>query len=137
MYCVLRMPCQVIHVLRIPYREVDPGLMGLSSGTGEAPRRQAQSGSGNDIYRQSVSSKQEGDMTEEEMTILTAREAAEYLRVSPYTLRRMESEGSLIPFRTPGGHRRYSLKMLNEYLEKSRKPSRRRWSELERESGVQ
>ena len=67
-------------------------------------------------------------MAEEEMTILTAREAAEYLRVSPYTLRRMESEGSLIPFRTPGGHRRYSLKMLNKYLEKSRTPSRRRWS---------
>ncbi len=59
-------------------------------------------------------------MVEEEMTILTAKEAAEYLRVSLYTLRRMESEGSLIPFRTPGGHRRYSLKMLNEYLEKSR-----------------
>jgi excisionase family DNA binding protein len=67
-------------------------------------------------------------MTEEEMTILTAREAAEYLRVSLYTLRRMESEGSLVPFRTPGGHRRYSLKMLNEYLEKSRTPSRRRWT---------
>ena len=62
---------------------------------------------------------------EEEMTILTAREAAEYLRVSLYTLRKMEKEGSLMPFRTPGGHRRYSLKMLDEYLEKSRKPSRR------------
>jgi len=66
-------------------------------------------------------------MVEEEMTILTAKEAAEYLRVSLYTLRRMESEGSLIPFRTPGGHRRYSLKMLNEYLERSRmSPPRRR-----------
>lgn len=63
---------------------------------------------------------------EEEMTILTAREAAEYLRVSLYTLRKMEKEGSLMPFRTPGGHRRYSLKMLDEYLEKSRKPPRRR-----------
>ena len=62
---------------------------------------------------------------EEEMTILTAKEAAKYLRVSLYTLRKMEKEGSLIPFRTPGGHRRYSLKMLDEYLEKSRKPSRR------------
>lgn len=60
-------------------------------------------------------------MVEEELTILTAKEAADYLRVSLYTLRRMESEGSLIPFRTPGGHRRYSLKMLNEYLEQSRK----------------
>lgn len=62
---------------------------------------------------------------EEEMTILTAKEAAEYLRVSLYTLRKMEKEGGLMPFRTPGGHRRYSLRMLDEYLEKSRKPSRR------------
>jgi len=77
--------------------------------------------------------KEEGDMVEEEMTILTAGEAAEYLRVSLYTLRKMETEGSLIPFRTPGGHRRYSLKMLNEYLEKSRTPSRRRWSEVKPE----
>jgi excisionase family DNA binding protein len=70
-------------------------------------------------------------MVEEELTILTAKEAADYLRVSLYTLRRMESEGSLIPFRTPGGHRRYSLKMLNEYLEQSRAPSRRRKPEVE------
>jgi hypothetical protein len=26
----------------------------------------------------------------------------------------------LVPYRTPGGHRRYSLDMLNEYLENSR-----------------
>ena len=64
-------------------------------------------------------------MTDKEMTILTAKEAAEYLRVSLYTLRKMESEGGLVPFRTPGGHRRYSLKMLEEYLERTRKPSRR------------
>jgi excisionase family DNA binding protein len=68
-------------------------------------------------------------MAEEEMTILTAKEAADYLRVSLYTLRRMESDGSLIPYRTPGGHRRYSLRMLNEYLEQSRTSSRRRESE--------
>jgi excisionase family DNA binding protein len=67
----------------------------------------------------------EENMLDREMTILTAREAAEYLRVSLYTLRKMESEGGLVPFRTPGGHRRYSLRMLDEYLEKSRKPSRR------------
>jgi excisionase family DNA binding protein len=67
-------------------------------------------------------------MAEEEMIILTAKEAADYLRVSLYTLRRMESDGSLIPYRTPGGHRRYSLRMLNEYLEKSRVSSRRRES---------
>jgi excisionase family DNA binding protein len=67
----------------------------------------------------------EENMIDKEMTILTAKEAAEYLRVSLYTLRKMESEGGLVPFRTPGGHRRYSLRMLDEYLEKSRKPSRR------------
>jgi excisionase family DNA binding protein len=66
---------------------------------------------------------------EDEMTILTAKEAADYLRVSLYTLRRMESQGNLIPYRTPGGHRRYSLKMLNEYLEKSRASRIRRESE--------
>ena len=70
-------------------------------------------------------------MVEEEMTILTAKEAADYLRVSLYTLRRMENDESLIPYRTPGGHRRYSLKMLNEYLEKSRLSSLRRESEGE------
>ena len=64
-------------------------------------------------------------MADKEMTILTAKEAAEYLRVSLYTLRKMESEGGLVPFRTPGGHRRYSLKMLEDYLENTRKPSRR------------
>ena len=62
----------------------------------------------------------EEGMLDDEMTILTAKEAAEYLRVSLYTLKRMESEGGLMPFRTPGGHRRYSLKMLDEYLEQSR-----------------
>jgi excisionase family DNA binding protein len=67
----------------------------------------------------------EENMIDKEMTILTAREAAEYLRVSLYTLRKMESEGGLVPFRTPGGHRRYSLKMLDDYLENTRKLSRR------------
>jgi len=74
-------------------------------------------------------------MVEEEMTILTAKEAADYLRVSLYTLRRMERDESLIPYRTPGGHRRYSLKMLNEYLEESRVSSHHRESEAK--SGVQ
>ena len=54
--------------------------------------------------------------------LLTAREAAEYLHISLLTLAKVEREGLLIPFRTPGGHRRYSLRMLNEYLERSRRP---------------
>ena len=54
--------------------------------------------------------------------LLTAREAGEYLHISLLTLAKVEREGYLIPFRTPGGHRRYSLQMLNEYLEHSRRP---------------
>ena len=57
---------------------------------------------------------------DEKMTLLKAREAAEYLRVSLFTLSRIEKEGGLVPFRTPGGHRRYSMRMLHEYLENSR-----------------
>jgi excisionase family DNA binding protein len=58
--------------------------------------------------------------TNERKVILTAREAADYLRISLFTLNRIERERLLIPFRTPGGHRRYSLEMLNEYLENNR-----------------
>jgi putative resolvase len=52
--------------------------------------------------------------------LLKAREAARYLGVSLNTLYRMEQKGHLNPFRTPGGHRRYSLEMLDRYLERSR-----------------
>jgi excisionase family DNA binding protein len=55
-----------------------------------------------------------------ELRLYTAKEAAAYLRVSPFTLRKMEQLGMIVPYRTPGGHRRYSLDMLNEYLEDSR-----------------
>ena len=54
------------------------------------------------------------------IALLTAREAASYMRISLFTLSKIERVGALIPFRTPGGHRRYSLVMLNEYLEDSR-----------------
>ena len=52
--------------------------------------------------------------------LVTAKEAAAYLRVSLFTLRKIEQQGLLVPYRTPGGHRRYSVEMLNEYLEHSR-----------------
>lgn len=52
--------------------------------------------------------------------LLNARQAAEYLGISLSTLGRIEREGNLIPFRTPGGHRRYRTNMLDEYLELSR-----------------
>lgn len=53
--------------------------------------------------------------------LLRAREAAAYLSVSLVTLRRMEKQGVLSPYRTPGGHRRYSHEMLDDYLESSRR----------------
>ena len=64
-----------------------------------------------------------GNGMDDRKQILTAREAAEYLRISLASLRRMEKTGHLLPFRTLGGHRRYSLAMLNDYLERSRQPS--------------
>jgi len=56
----------------------------------------------------------------DEKKLLTAKEAASYLRISLFTLRKIEQQGLIIPYRTPGGHRRYSVDMLNEYLENSR-----------------
>jgi excisionase family DNA binding protein len=61
-------------------------------------------------------------MIEERFLLLTAKEAAAYLRVSLFTLNRMEKQGRVVPYRTPGGHRRYSVGMLNEYLQSSRRP---------------
>jgi len=58
--------------------------------------------------------------TEERKVVLKAREAAEYLRISLFTLNKIERKGMLVPFRTPGGHRRYTLEMLNQYLEANR-----------------
>ncbi len=72
--------------------------------------------------------------TNERKVILTAREAADYLRISLFTLSRIEREGLLFPFRTPGGHRRYSLEMLNEYLESNRYPSAARHAMQETDS---
>ena len=63
-------------------------------------------------------------MTNDKRRLMTAREAAEYLGVSLNTLYRMEQMGILLPFRTPGGHRRYLRKMLDDYLEGSRIPAR-------------
>ena len=48
--------------------------------------------------------------------LMTAGEAVDYLRVSKSTLRLAEKSGELRPFRTPGGHKRYNVEMLNKYL---------------------
>lgn len=52
--------------------------------------------------------------------LLTAREAAVYLHVSMNTLWRMEQRKLIVPYRTPGGHRRYTVEMLRTYLEHRR-----------------
>ena len=52
--------------------------------------------------------------------LLTAKEAARYLHISLFTLNKIARQGYIVPFRTPGGHRRYSLDMLNDYLQASR-----------------
>ena len=54
--------------------------------------------------------------------LLTATDAADYLGISVTTLNRMTNEGKLAPYRTRGGHRRYSLTMLDEVLDRSRRP---------------
>jgi DNA-binding transcriptional MerR regulator len=42
------------------------------------------------------------------------------------TLHKVEQQGMIVPFRTPGGHRRYDTQMLDDYLEASRRgPSSR------------
>ncbi len=58
--------------------------------------------------------------------LLTAKEAITYLGISLNTLNRIEKRGLLQPFRTPGGHRRYDMTMLDEYLEASRRARSRR-----------
>lgn len=52
--------------------------------------------------------------------LLTAKEAAAFLHVSLNTLWRMERRNLITPYRTPGGHRRYSADMLRAYLERTR-----------------
>jgi excisionase family DNA binding protein len=68
-------------------------------------------------------------MGEQVIQLLTAKEAAQYLRVSLRTLRRLEKRGQLVPWRTPGGHRRYRLGTLRRFMEqkaRSRRKSHRR-----------
>ena len=53
--------------------------------------------------------------------LMTAGQAAAYLRISKVTLWKAEKGGGLIPYRTPGGHRRYTVRMLNKYLQSTRR----------------
>ena len=52
--------------------------------------------------------------------LLSTKEAAKYLGVSSSTVYRMVNNGTLNPSKTPGGHRRFSIDMLDEFLEKSK-----------------
>ena len=54
-------------------------------------------------------------MTGKRASLMNAREAAKYLRVSLFTLGKIERTGGLEPYQTPGGHRRYSVRVLNQY----------------------
>ena len=58
--------------------------------------------------------------SEDRKVLMKAKEAADYLCISLFTLNKIERQGMIRPFRTPGGHRRYSLRMLNRYLEENR-----------------
>ena len=60
-------------------------------------------------------------MTSNNRRVLAAKEAARYLGISLATLRKIEHAGDLVPSRTPGGHRRYSIAMLDKYFEESRR----------------
>ena len=53
--------------------------------------------------------------------LFNAKDAVEYLGISLSTLNRIEKQGLLVPFRTPGGHRRYASDMLDEYLQATRR----------------
>jgi excisionase family DNA binding protein len=55
--------------------------------------------------------------------LLTAKQAVEYLGISLSTLHKIEKQGMIVPYRTPGGHRRYDRAMLDEYLQASRSVS--------------
>lgn len=48
------------------------------------------------------------------MKLYSVKDAAEMLGVHSSTLRRWEIEGKLVPQRTKGGHRRYSISQLSE-----------------------
>lgn len=48
--------------------------------------------------------------------LINISKAAEMLGVSMQTLRLWEEKGQLVPKRTPNGHRRYSLKELESYV---------------------
>lgn len=55
------------------------------------------------------------------ISMLSISEAARQLGVCPKTLRRYESRHLITPYRTPGGHRRYSMEMILGLMSNDRK----------------
>jgi PAS domain S-box-containing protein/excisionase family DNA binding protein len=55
-----------------------------------------------------------------EKRLFSIKDACNYLGVSRMTLLTSESKGLIRPSRTPGGHRRYTLEMLEEFLQSNR-----------------
>jgi putative resolvase len=54
--------------------------------------------------------------------LLTVSEAAEFLGVSPASVRKWSDAGLLPAYRTPGGQRRYELEDLTEFRSSLREP---------------
>ena len=50
--------------------------------------------------------------------VLNQKETIQFLHVSKSTLHRWDKDGTLVPFRTIGGHRRYLLSTLEEFIGK-------------------
>ena len=66
-----------------------------------------------------VSLKNSHSTKSENKNQLTVEKAAEALDVSTKTLRRWETQGTLTPKRTSGGHRRYSLGQIKDFKKRS------------------
>jgi len=54
--------------------------------------------------------------------VLTTFQAAEYCRVSPFTIRNWIESGALPAYKTPGGHRRILKQDLEEFMKKHGMP---------------
>lgn len=52
--------------------------------------------------------------------LLTIQEAAKKLKVSTKTLRRWEANGTLLPGRTSGAHRRYTEEQINSFIQNAK-----------------
>ena len=57
-----------------------------------------------------------------EENLLSIQQAAHLLHVTTKTLRRWETRGILIPGRTSGAHRRYTISQINEFKNRAQKP---------------